>query len=774
MFRKFILLIAICYANLSQGQVAQNGIADLTDWDLKSNPTLRLDGSWNFYPLEFINPTNLSKSGDARPIEVPIRWDQSDQFPAQGFGTYELIIIKNTNVPLALRIPDIFSAYSLFVNGNLLTSVGVPGKSVSSSIPGRQTKLVSLREIKSDTLHLVIHLSNFVHNKGGIGKSLTIGADEALIKKKFFLDIYDVFLTGCLVMGGFFFIGLFVYGKKEKMALFFALFCIAYAYRIIGTGNYLLHEIVPMPYRVGIILEFASLYLSVYFFSRYILYLFPKESPKKLLNIFSSFSLIWLLVLFLPVSVLARVNVVYLIGTLFLIGIVCIVFIRALINRRMGAYYSIFSTIGVLLVFAMKGMDYFGIMEEIVLVSAFGQLIFFLFQSLILSKHFSDSWRKANKASEKAIQAKSDFLSVMSHEIRTPLNAVIGTTYHLMDDNPRTDQLDKLRILKNSSENLLALINNVLDFSKIDAGKVEFEEVDTELKTFCSDVLNMMSPIADQKELSLQLDYDDNLPPILRIDTIRVSQILTNLLSNAIKFTKSGHVKLSVSQEATDGINIKVKFSVEDTGIGLDKNTQQYIFESFQQANNSVSRQYGGTGLGLTITKRLIEMMGSEISVESRLGVGSTFEFTLSLNKGDKEVLKVTLEENFDLEGSDVLLVEDNAMNVVIAKRLLDKWKINVTVAENGLQALSKVDKANFDLILMDLQMPEMDGYEATRILRREGFKRPILALTASPLEEEIARLKDLGLSGIISKPYNPKKLYETISEHLAISKASY
>jgi signal transduction histidine kinase/ActR/RegA family two-component response regulator len=769
MSRIFIWFLLFVISTPLLGQVVHDGVADLTNWDLENEPKKSLNGKWNFYPSQFI----FSKSGQEKPshdfIEVPVRWDQSNQYPAQGFGTYELTIVKKTDIPLAIRIPDVFSAYHLFVNGELLAKAGTPGKDAASSYSGREVKLVPLGEIKVDTLRLIMHVSNFTHAKGGIGKPIIIGSYDALSREKFLLSAYDIFLTGCLVMGCFFFLGLFFFGKQEKVALYFALFCFVYSYRVIGTDNYLLHDLIDMPYRLGIILEFASLYLCGYFFALYVKNLFPDDSPEVFLRYFAYFSLVWVALAFLPVPILSRINVIFLFGMLFLIGVICVVFVKALVNGRLGAHYSIFSTIGVMLVYTVKTLSYFQIVQEIVILTMLGQLVFFLLQSLILSSHFSDSWRQANAAAERAAQAKSDFLSVMSHEIRTPLNAVIGSTYHMISENPREDQLKDLGNLKNSSENLLTLINNILDFSKIDAGKIKFEEVDTLFKPFCSGAVAMLKPISDQKGIGLHLEYDDSLPEVLKLDKTRVNQILTNLLGNAIKFTDTGYVKLKVTQEHNRGKSVAVKFQVEDTGIGIDENTKSFIFQSFQQANNSISRRYGGTGLGLTITKGLIEMMGSEVVLHSQPGVGSTFSFTLQLEEGELRNQEKQLTQSFDLEGHKVLLVEDNPMNIMIAERLLKKWKLKVVVAVNGKEALVKEKEEDFDLILMDLQMPEMDGYEATKRLRKKGFTRPVIALTASPMEHDAAKLKALGLDGMVSKPYNPEDLYAAVSEKLAV-----
>ncbi|MEP1094070.1 MAG: ATP-binding protein [Cyclobacteriaceae bacterium] len=765
-FKKFFFLLLLFSGMSLFGQNIQNGQVDLTSYDFNSTTTLSLNGDWKFFPSQFVVPESVEQSAESILIDVPNRWEQSG-LSALGFGSYQLVIYKKTDEPLALRIPDLFSAYNLFVNGQHLTTMGVPGVDSESEKPGRQFRLVSLGHIQSDTLNVVIHISNFVHSKGGIGAPIQIGTLENLIQKKFINDVYDVFMAGCLVMGAFIFMGMYFYGRQKKMAFYFALFCLVYAYRIIGWGNYVLHDLIDMPYRLGMTIEYSTLYSTVFFFGLYLKHLFPEEVPKKLVNGFLLLSLFWTLMTLTPVYIFTQLNDPFLIILLLAMIFISVVFISALIRGRQGARYSIYSTMGIIVVFLMKTLAYLNVVEEILWVSMLGQLVFFLFQSLILSKHFTSSWRQAKEEAESAMKVRSDFLSIMSHEIRTPLNTVIGTTYHLLDENPRKEQVEELNNLKNASEYLLTLINNVLDYSKIDAGKLEFDESNTQLKRYSEGVFNVFKPIASQKGIALNLEYDEKLPEVVKLDKARVNQILTNLIGNAIKFTEKGNVTLAISLQERIDKNVKVLFEIKDTGIGVSSDLKDRIFKSFQQANTSITRKYGGTGLGLSITKQLVEMMGSEIHMNSEKGKGSTFYFTLALKIGNKVLEKFQETEAFDLSGFHVLLVEDNHMNVLIAKRLLEKWNMIVDLAENGLIAIDKVENNTYDIVLMDLQMPEMDGYEATRILRKKGFKLPILALTASAMYEKSEKLETTGLDGLVTKPFNPKDLYKAISDRL-------
>lgn len=758
-------LILIFSYELNFGQVPESGELDLTNYDFQAKESLSLNGEWKFFPSQFINPTT-GIGEDPILLQVPKRWDQSG-LSAMGYGSYSLKITKQSDTQLALKVPDLFSAYHLYVNGQLLASMGSPGVDKDQEQPGRRHNFVSLAHIKSDTLHLVFHISNFVHSKGGLGSTITLGTLDYMMDEKFINDVYDVFMAGCLVMGAFFFLGLYLYGRHEKMALYFSFFCLVYAYRIIGWGNYVLHDLIDIPYRLGMTIEYSTFYLTAFFFCLYLKHLFPEETPKRVANFFIYLSLIWALMTLLPVRIFTRLNEPFLLLVLFGMFFAVSVFIRAIIRGKKGARYSIYSTVGILVVFCMKSLAYLNVVEEILWVSMIGQLIFFLFQSLILSQHFTESWRLAQREAENAAKAKTDFLSIMSHEIRTPLNSIIGTTYHLIEEKPRKDQVEELSNLKNSSEYLLTLINNVLDYSKIDAGKLELELVNVDLKQFCSNIYNVFKSIAETKNISLLFEYDDHLPAFVELDKTRVNQILTNLIGNAIKFTDEGSVTFIVSKGIAEDSKIEVIFKIEDTGIGISNDLRDRIFQSFEQASSSTTRKYGGTGLGLSITKQLVEQMGSKIYLESELNKGSVFYFSLNLEIRDE--LEISAKrKTLKLTNYKVLLVEDNEMNVLIAKRLLEKWEMEVDVANNGEEAIKMAESSGYDIILMDLQMPIMDGYEATRVLRKKGYDLPILALTASAMFEKATKTSKAGLDGVVTKPFNPHDLYDAISSRLS------
>ncbi len=370
------------------------------------------------------------------------------------------------------------------------------------------------------------------------------------------------------------------------------------------------------------------------------------------------------------------------------------------------------------------------------------------------------------RTAENAVKAKQQFLSNMSHEIRTPMNAIIGFTKVILKTELSAKQREYLTAIKMSGDSLIVLINDILDLAKVDAGKMVFEQVPFKMALSISAMLHLFEPKIEEKNLKLYKEYDHRIPEVLIGDPVRLHQIILNLVSNAVKFTNKGRITVCVKLLNENDEKVTIEFSVEDTGIGIPENKIGRIFENFQQASSGTSRLYGGTGLGLAIVKQLVEPQGGTISVTSKIDEGSTFSFTLSFQKTTVEPETENAIEEFDTDIKDikVLVVEDITLNQLLMKTLLDEFGFDRDIASNGKIAIEKLQTKSYDVILMDLQMPEMNGFEATEYIRHTMHSKiPIIALTADVTTVDLAKCKEVGMNDYIAKPVDERLLFNKI-----------
>ena len=773
-----LILFCIIYFGVGHAPATTNGFAKKGWLDLRRDSALpkpvALEGEWGFFWNRLLVP------GDQQTppayVSFPSLWrsfspGKTDK-PSLGYASYMLTIVLPPHHPsLSLEVPETYSAQRLFVNGQLLAHNGVPDTTAATSTPFWSSQTVPVTT-DADTLHLLLQVANYWHVRGGPYKDILLGRRDQLILKRDRDMAFDVALAGCLFMGGLFFLGLYTLGRHDKPTLFFSLFCILYSYRMVGAQGYVLHSLLPhLSWFLSIRLEYITLLLSAACFGTYVRHLYPDHVNKWAINFLIGFALVYTaMVLLAPPHFFTQFLAIFLLLIFGYVVYALYTFIMAAVHQKPGATYALISSGVILLIFFIINLHYFGLLKPLKLLVFLGYISFFFLQSLALSHRFAHRLRLAADLAQQGLKAKSDFLSTMSHEIRTPLNAVIGMAHILRNNQPREDQQEQLNVLMFSASNLLSIVNNILDYTKIEEGKINFEQIEMNLPAIAGNIFAGLRSAAVQKDIELQLAIDERLNTTLIGDPTRASQIINNLVHNAIKFTQKGTVKLSMDITEISNSAVTILFRITDTGIGIAPEKLRIIFDRFTQADSSTSRSFGGTGLGLAITRRILQLQGSQLHVKSEQGKGSEFYFTqtfrlgAALLKDEEELNRIT--DSKKLEDISVLLVEDNEFNVMVAKTLLERAGASVTVAGNGLEALKKFDQTQHNMILMDLHMPLMDGYEATRQLRRQGVKAPIIAITASMPKEVETEVYGAGLSAIMVKPFNPVDLYRVVLQH--------
>ena len=755
-------------------------VLDLRDQDWTKPIELR--GTFDFYWMTMESDLDALGSYPSQKVRFPDIWTNvsfdGEQLPAFGYATYAARVILPANTRnVGAIVEDMYCAYALYIDGQLVARNGQVGDE-DSHRPEWKPQKVDIPS-RGDTLELVLQISNYEHSKSGSLEPILVGAPEVINILYRNQVAYDLILTGCLLMGGLFFLGLYLFGRNEEAILYFSLFCLTYSYRIIGAGHYVLHGLLEnYPWWLATRLEYLCLFASVFFFAQFVIRLYPEDTSKwsiKFVAICCGLST--LATVLLPPYYFSQIIAPFFGFLLLAFGYTIWIYITAWNRGRPGSFYALVSTLVVLIIFSYNILSYFGLLSASDRISFWGYIGFFFSQSLLLSHKFAYTFKIALEKAQQANQAKTDFLGTISHEIRTPLNAIVGMAHLVMRNDPRQDQMDNMEALTSSAENLTSLINDILDFNKINSGSLSLEELPVDLKEHLEKIVMGYKGQSDAKGVPINLNFDDKVYPHFLADPVRISQVLNNLIGNALKFTSEGQVDVSVRLLEDQKSAQIIDLSVHDTGPGIHKDKMELIFDRFTQASTSTTREFGGTGLGLSIVKGILKLYGSQIKVTSTLGQGSIFAFEIKLQKAKNAPVKKpvkmseknsTSENSELLQGKNVLIVEDNLMNMLIAEEFLGRWGMKLDKAANGQEAVDKAKERDYDLILMDLHMPVMDGYEASKIINSSKPDIPILALTASTVAEQEAQIKSAGMIGFVLKPFHPQDLMSKLSQVLA------
>ncbi len=773
------------------------GVLDLRNFEISSDTRIELGGEWAYFHEEFV----IGERAAEEFFDVP-------ETPAKRFtfGTYQLkILLPEYSGKLGILSFSPETAYRMYVNNKLVGSAGSPGYTHKTSVAEYRPD-VHLIDTDEQTLIISVQVSDFGDTIGGIRRSMVFGSYETV--RKLYLSglIQQIFISGGLFLIGIYHIMFFLIRRKEKSSLLLGIFTLVMCIRLYIYDIFPLHNIIPgiswqLEHHIGNL----TFYLGVPVFIHFLRYIFHKNFPKWLLTgIYAAGAVFSLIELVLPIHISDPLLPIYQIIALFSGVSTIVIVIRAFKERTLFAIIFLSGFMFILLALFHDIL----IANQIIAgrhLTPFGIAGFILSQAMLLSIRFSRGFNQIEKMSlaqnellerqketeyelEKRVRertqalveakneairaskAKSEFLTNMSHEMRTPLNGIIGFSELLIEKPDQSQVNTYATLIFSESDKLLRLINQLLDLARIESGKTELKPRPINLTAFLYEICSSFQMRARSHGLQFSLTTKGEMPASLLIDAELLGQVLINLVGNAIKFTETGSITVCAENMRTSNECIIFRFLISDTGIGIPEEMQDRIFDSFTQAESSRKRQYAGTGLGTAIAQQLVRLMGGEITLESKSGRGSTFSFEIPLVRSLNPAENITHEQitatQFKpvLNGLKVLLAEDYPPNQQLALIHLRKLGCYVTLAANGREALDLLEHQQYDLILMDVQMPDMDGLEATRIIRRENTNIPILGVTANAFETDRRDCIESGMNGVLRKPFRKEEFIHQVA----------
>ena len=774
---------------------AVKGIADFSRVDFTRSGAVKLDGEWEFYWKKLYGPEDFKKQGFPVPdgyYQVPRFWTGyvDKDYSARGFATYRLLVKTGEYLgPLSIQTPELFSEYKLWIDGKIIDQ---HGSFIHKAVRFLKPDVFSF-PCHGGTAEIVLQIKNSSHGNAGIGQSFLMGTPEVVGRHYRHALLIEVILVAICFFAGFYHLVLFSFRTDEKELLYFGLFNIIMAVRTFFTGTTYIMQIFPeMSFEVGSRIATATIPLSVILFFLFVYYFF-----KPLVNRTVFRLLLWANILYLCCIPLTTT---FFYSTAFtwyfaVIGATCVysLFVNVTGVIRGFRYARIFIA-GFLFVFIGVANDMLHYKQVINTgyQMALWFSMFIVAHSFMLAIKFSNEHRIVAQLSDRLQmldKLKDEFLANTSHELRTPINGIIGIGESLIGGvtGPLPDNTIKnLRVIVSSGKRLSSLINDILDFSRLRNNDIVLQKKRIDLKQLVAIVMTVVKATMPGKDVTMINEVPDDFPYVVG-DENRLQQVMYNLVGNAFKFTDEGYVK--VTAEEQDGI---ARICVEDSGVGIEAGREEDIFKSFEQLDGSVSREYGGTGLGLSITKKLVELHGGKIWAESCRGRGAKFLFTVELSTGEELyvaeagnfLMAPTVINDDIINKSDginavesrerILIVDDEWINIQVLLNYLSDKHYAIDYAPNGIEALEKIAKIRYDLILLDIMMPKMSGYDVCRQLRKNytSYELPVLILTAKNQANDIITSFNVGANDYLVKPFDKNELLARIETHLSLKMA--
>ncbi|MEM7180553.1 MAG: response regulator [Spirochaetota bacterium] len=804
----FLLLAGCQQANKIQKITkAQKGTLDLRNWNFAKDGTAKLNGEWEFQWKKFCEPETLTIAPtcwqNSKYIQTPSSWNHFQEsgkpVGGKGYATYRLKIQLDTlPTHASLKVQWLYTAHKLWVNGVLIGKSGTVSKQESDSQPGQRPVIYDISKSIQKNTTIVIQMSNYHHKRGGMVTEIALGENSQTNQQKNTKENITFFLSGSTLIMGLYHVMLFAKRTKELSAFWYATFCLFLTFRFLIIDDGYLYQQFPNQWKLLMFTEYVSLIFMLLAVIKFMYYAFTDLISKKFFQFASTFGYILLVSIILLPAYYYSIGLVFIqLYEVLLLTLFLVVSQKAIHYKKIGGklFFS-----GGLFLFVTLVNDILLNAEIInsITLSPVGLFVFVFSQAGVLSLRFSGALKEVEQLTVKLegknekLQSlntlKDEFLANTSHELRTPLNGIIGIAESLVDGATgklQTPTKQNLGMIISSGKRLAALVDDILDFSKLKNKELSIQEKALDLKSISDVVLNLSQPLVKGKKVKLSNTIAEDLPYV-KGDENRVQQILHNLIGNSIKFTESGEIKIAAKQEGA-----AIQVDISDTGIGIPQNKLEDIFKSFEQVDASIERQYGGTGIGLSITKQLVELHGGKIWVSSIVHQGSTFSFTLPLS--DKKVIdnpKTTIA-NFEKQeetsvkipissgNTKVLVVDDEPVNIQVLTNHLSLKDYSVLQAYNGREALEIIEAANKpDIVLLDVMMPKMSGYEVCEKIREKypSSNLPVIMLTAKDRVVDVVKGFSNGANDYLTKPFHKDELLMRIQTHLSLAQinASY
>ncbi|OPH56001.1 hypothetical protein BC351_29350 [Paenibacillus ferrarius] len=786
---------------------AVKGELDLTQWNFANNGSTRLDGEWEYYRNQLLTPDDFDPQGHNGKlpemtgfVRVPDSWEKYAagglNGSSHGFATFRLHVnLQGTSGQIyGIRQINIKTAHKLFVNGREIGSGGIPGTNIQETL-SVNTPYVRFLQIDGNHADIIIQVANFQYFQGGITHPIYLGYQEDILSMREFAVVEDLLATACFLLIGAYFIILFLMRGRERSWLYFGLCCLAVCVYLATHGEKVAAMFAPgIPFELFLKIQTFSGAASELFLLLYAMESFPGLFKKVVMKGFGlTLAVRLLLILLTPAPVFSKLGSVGLVLAFFEILYVAYVMSAGMMRRREGSSLMLIGALSLLIIEVASALDILGIVSVLSIQTA-AWICFAVAQGLFLSKRFVNTFKTVETLSERLRfmdRVKDEFLANTSHEMKTPLHAIINIAGSLLEGaaGPMSpDQKMNVAMIKDTGKRMANLLGDLLDFSKLKNGELVLKRKTVALQPIARLIFEMFRYMAGDKPVKFVDLLNDRL--YVYVDEDRLVQILNNLVGNALKFTDSGQIVVSAREN--DGW---LAVSVSDTGIGIPQDKLEVIFESFEQAGKAVAMEYGGMGLGLSVTKRLVELHGGSIWVESEQGKGAVFTFTVpsanrEVEKRNDPGMNLTnpLQElaapqmissnKVRLEGEGIytiLIADDDAANRQVLLNLLSVEKYTVIAVSSGMDAMREIEmNRRIDLAIIDLMMPGMSGYEVCRNIRRRYSlsELPVLLLTARNRPEDIVTAFDSGVNDFLGKPIEAGELKARIRTLLELKKS--